>query len=86
MLSIEIRVNGHPVSVIEAYRDPTGGGVADYPYRGWQFPLDRDDDPKWYEGVVRGHHFRDGIHELARRIYECIEIPESHPTKTDNNV
>ena len=74
MLSIEIRVNGHPVSVIEAYRRPTGEGVADYPYRGWNFPPDPDGDPQWYEGVVKGHRFLDGIHELARRIYECIEI------------
>ena len=74
MLSIEIRVNGHPVSVIEAYRRSAGGGVADYPYRGWHFPIDPDGDPQWYEGVVKEHRFEDGIHELARRIYECIEL------------
>ena len=71
MLSIEIRVNGHPVAIIESHREPVGGGIADYPYRGFQFPLDRDDSTKLVEGKVEGHHFRDGIFELSRRILEC---------------
>lgn len=73
MLSIEIKVNGRPVAVIEAYNDTAGfGQISDYPYRGFQFSEDFGTDPAVFEGVVKGHDRRKGILELARRMLECI--------------
>lgn len=76
MLSIEIKVNGRPVAVIEAYNDGNRAGgrasVADYPYRGFAFGKNFCDDPKVFEGTVKAHNYRDGILELSRRMLECI--------------
>ncbi len=72
MLSIEIKVNGHPIAVIEAYNDGLGGDVADYPYRALAFSMKRDEPSKTFKGTVEAHKFSDGILELSRRMLECI--------------
>ena len=77
MMSIEIKVNGRPVAVIEAYNDGIDGlhglKVADYPYRGFAFSQNFDGPTtEEFRGTVRGHKYDAGILELSRRMLECI--------------
>lgn len=82
MLSIEIRVNGHPVGMIEGHRgdmvsdraetvkDPTIVAFQ-YPYRATFLPLKIDGPPITYQGAV-DHNFYDGMEKLASLILADI--------------
>ena len=73
MLSIEIKVNGNPVGVVEAYRGPgfEGSDVHDYSYRAVFFPLDMAEKPKVKTGSVI-HGFSEGMAVLCERIMKDI--------------
>jgi len=73
MLSIEIRVNGQPVGVVEAHRgqrtsdpfqDDETTMAFEYPYRATFFPLSIGDTPCIYEGAVK-HRYHDVMEVLA---------------------
>ncbi len=72
MLSIEIKVNGMPVATFTAYNNGSGIDVADYPYRGFRFPVHRKDGAETFSGTVKAHSQHDGILDLSRRILECV--------------
>jgi hypothetical protein len=65
MLSIEIRVNGSPITVIDARNVATlPNGKCTYEFRAMTLPLEMADAPETKTGTV--YHYRsDGINELA---------------------
>lgn len=77
MLSIEIRVNGHPVGTVSAYRgdrqftSPGDDIVFEYPYRASFFSIHHDDEPYISTGYV-SHAYDEGMEVLAAKILADI--------------
>jgi len=74
VLTIEIRVNGSIVSIMEAHNsgeEMSAPGLCCYKYRGTRWPIANAGQVETFEGEVL-HLRSDGVEALAQKLYRAL--------------